>query len=86
MPAVAAAVVLVAAFSFDDVILSSRLGGPTDTTLPVVILSMATRRPTPELDAIGTLVVVAGLAAFAVALLVGRLRSGSTRDLLGGSS
>jgi ABC-type spermidine/putrescine transport system permease subunit II len=84
MPAVAAALVLVAAFSFDDVLLSSRLGGPNDTTLPVVILSMATRRPTPELDAIGTLVIAAGLASFVLALTVGRLRAGSTRDLLGG--
>lgn len=83
-PAVASSVVLVAAFSFDDVLMSARLGGPTDTTLPLVILSMATRRPTPELDALGTLVVLAGLGAFGVALLLARLRSGSSRDLLGG--
>lgn len=75
-PAVAAATVLVAAFSFDDVLLSSRLGGPTDTTLPVVIVSMATRRTTPELDAIGALVVGVGVVAFAVAALVARGRGG----------
>jgi ABC-type spermidine/putrescine transport system permease subunit II len=82
VPAVAAAAVLVAAFSFDDVLLSARLSGPTDTTLPVVILSMATRRPTPELDAIGSLVVLANLAAFAVALLVHSARNGRLHDLV----
>jgi putrescine transport system permease protein len=82
LPAVAAAAVLVAAFSFDDVLLSARLSGPTDTTLPLVILSMATRRPTPELDAIGSLVVLANLAAFAVALTVHSARTGRLHDLL----
>jgi ABC-type spermidine/putrescine transport system permease subunit II len=82
LPAVAAATVLVAAFSFDDVLLSARLSGPTDTTLPLVILSMATRRPTPELDAIGSLVVLANLAAFALALAVHSARNGRLRDLV----
>lgn len=72
-PAVGVATLLVAAFSFDDVLLSSRLSGPQDTTLPLVIVSMATRRTTPELDAIGSLVIAAGLSAFAVAALIGRV-------------
>lgn len=84
LPAVIASMIMVAAFSFDDVLMSLRLGGPQDTTLPVVILSMSTRRPTPELDAIGSLVVAAGAVSFAVALLVSRWRRGSTRDVLGG--
>lgn len=82
-PAMVAAGFLVAAFSFDDVLMSARLGGPNDTTLPLVILSMATRRPTPQLDAIGTLVVVAGALSFMVALAVGRVRSGNATDLIG---
>ncbi len=86
IPALLASTVLVAAFSFDDVLLSNRLGGPQDTTLPVVIVSMATRRPTPELDAIGSLVVLAGVGAFIVSLLVSRLRGGFARDLVAGAN
>jgi ABC-type spermidine/putrescine transport system permease subunit II len=76
-PAIIAAMVLVAAFSFDDVLLSSRLSGPDDTTLPVVILSMATRRTTPEVDAIGSLVLGLGALAFVLAATIGRVARGT---------
>ncbi len=84
-PAMVSAGLLVAAFSFDDVLMSARLGGPNDTTLPLVILSMATRRPTPQLDAIGTLVVAAGALTFIMALVIGRIRSANAADLIGAS-
>ncbi len=76
-PAIMAAMVLVAAFSFDDVLLSSRLSGPDDTTLPLVILSLATRRTTPEVDAIGSLVLGLGALAFALAVAIGRVARGT---------
>ena len=85
IPAVLAAVLLVAAFSFDDVVLSLRLSGPTDTTLPMVILSMAQRRPTPELDAIGAVVVMIGAVFIGAAMLATRIRSsGEDQNLIGG--
>jgi ABC-type spermidine/putrescine transport system permease subunit II len=78
-PALAAAVMLVGAFSFDDVLLSSRLSGPQDTTLPLVILSMATRRTSPEIDAIGAIVVILGAIAFRLAVTIGRVARGPDR-------
>jgi putrescine transport system permease protein len=71
-PAIWASLLLTAAFSFDDVVMSQRLAGPRDATLPMVILSVAQRRVTPALDAIGVLVIIAGAVTFAAALMAGR--------------
>ncbi len=73
------------AFSFDDVILSLRLSGPTDTTLPMVILSMAQRRPSPELDAIGAVVIMIGIVCVGAATLAMRIRRvGEKHSVIGG--
>jgi ABC-type spermidine/putrescine transport system permease subunit II len=76
--AIAASGLLAAAFSFDDLLLSLRLSGPDDATLPMVILSLTLRRPSPELDAIGTLVIVGSAIVFATALTADRLLSHRT--------
>ena len=84
-PAGFASTLLVAAFSFDDVILSLRLSGPTDTTLPMVILSMAQRRPSPELDAIGAVVIMIGIVCVGAATLAIRIRRvGEKHSVIGG--
>ena len=71
-PAIIAAAVLTAAFSFDDVALSLTLRGPQDTTVPVYILSAVQRRVTPSVHAIGAMVLMVGVLAFVVAWAVNR--------------
>ncbi len=71
-PAIIAAAVLTAAFSFDDVALSLTLRGPQDTTVPVYILSAVQRRVTPSVHAIGAMVLMVGVTAFVLAWAVNR--------------
>ena len=71
-PAIGAAALLSAAFSFDDVALSRVLASPTTTTLPLILVSMIQRRVTPEIDAISTLLLIIGAALFVIALAAGR--------------
>jgi ABC-type spermidine/putrescine transport system permease subunit II len=78
-PAIVSALLLCAAFSFDDVALSLTLRGPNDTTLPVLLLSAMQRRVTPSVHAIGSTVLVAGIAVFAVAAVANRSLLNSTR-------
>jgi ABC-type spermidine/putrescine transport system permease subunit II len=68
LPAISAAALLSAAFSFDDVALSRSLASPTSTTLPLVLVSLIQRRVTPEIDAIATLLLGVGFLLFAAAL------------------
>ena len=59
-------------FSFDDVVLSRLLSSPDTPTLPLTVLSLINRRISPEIDAIGTIVVGVGLVAFVGAAIIGR--------------
>jgi ABC-type spermidine/putrescine transport system permease subunit II len=79
LPAIGAAALLSAAFSFDDVALSRSLASPTSTTLPLVLVSLIQRRVTPEIDAIATLLLVVGGLLFVGALLA----AGSVTALTG---
>jgi spermidine/putrescine transport system permease protein len=78
--AIFSALLLTAAFSFDDVALSLTLRGPNDTTLPVLLLSAMQRRVTPSVHAIGTTVLVAGITVFAIAAIANRSLLNSTRS------
>jgi spermidine/putrescine transport system permease protein len=69
-PGVVAATLLAFVFSFDDVLLSQLLSGPTSGTLPMELLSRIERRKTPAVDAIGVLVLAGGLSAFIVSSVV----------------
>jgi ABC-type spermidine/putrescine transport system permease subunit II len=79
-PAIVSALLLSAAFSFDDVALSLTLRGPNDTTLPVLLLSAMQRRVTPSVHAIGTTVLIAGITVFAIAALANRSLLNSKRS------
>lgn len=59
-PAIFAAFLLCFTFSFDDFIISFFVAGP-NTTLPVYIFSSIRRGITPEVNVIGTLVLLASL-------------------------
>ncbi len=69
-PAIGAAFLLSAAFSFDDVALSRTMGSPRTTTLPLVLVSLIQRRVTPEIDAIATILLAIGAALFVGALII----------------
>jgi spermidine/putrescine transport system permease protein len=74
LPAVVAAGLLAAAFSFDDVALSQSLRGPTDTTLPVFLVStINSPNQSPSIYAIGTMVIGVGAVVVGAAALVGRV-------------
>ena len=68
---------LIFSFSFDDVVTSLFLGGTDVETLPVLLLGLIRLHVTPEVNAIGVLVMLTttGLLAFAAALTT-RARGG----------
>ncbi len=72
MPAIVSSLLLVLAFSFDDVALSLALRGPNDTTVPIYIFSAVQRRVTPSIHAIGAMVIFAGVLTFAAAAAINR--------------
>jgi spermidine/putrescine transport system permease protein len=82
LPGVVAAGLLAFTFSFDDVVTSSFLTGAGTSPLPVVILSMIRFRITPEINAIGMMVMVFTVVMFALGFVaVTRLGSGARRAL-----
>jgi ABC-type spermidine/putrescine transport system permease subunit II len=71
-PGIWAAGLLIFLFSFDDVVLSRLLSSPDTPTLPVTLLSLISLRVTPEIDALGTLIMLIGSVVFVTAVLIGR--------------
>ena len=84
LPALLVSGLLVFTFSLDDVITSLFLGGGNAETLPVLILGLVRFEITPEVNAIGALVMLMTLATFLVMLALVGLRS-SALGLLGGA-
>jgi ABC-type spermidine/putrescine transport system permease subunit II len=74
LPAVIAAALLVFSFSFDDVVTSLFLGGPNAQTLPVLLLGLIRLHVTPEVNAIGVLVMLTTAAMFALAAVLMSVR------------
>jgi ABC-type spermidine/putrescine transport system permease subunit II len=64
------AALLVFTFSFDNVVLSDFLGGTESETLPVLLFGQARFRVSPELNAIGSGVMLVTLLGFLLALAV----------------
>jgi spermidine/putrescine transport system permease protein len=75
-PAVLAGFLLSFTFSFDDFIIAFFVAG-SETTLPIYIFSSIRRGITPEVNAIGTMVMVASLILLVIAQLI--LRRGAKR-------
>jgi len=81
-PAIFAAFLLSFTFSFDDFIISFFVAGP-NTTLPVYIFSSIRRGITPEVNVIGTVVLLASLILlFAAQILsnIGKKQKSSSGD------
>ena len=79
LPAIIAAGLLAFTFSFDDVVTSVFLQGTANSPLPIVLFGMIRFRITPEINAIGVLVMLftvtlmsLAVATFATAGAVGR--------------
>ena len=70
MPAIIAAGLLAFTFSFDDVVTSVFLQGASNTPLPVVILGMIRFRITPEINAIGLLVMLFTVTLMSIAVII----------------
>jgi ABC-type spermidine/putrescine transport system permease subunit II len=82
LPGIIAAGLLAFTFSFDDVVTSYFLTGAGTAPLPVVILSMIRFRITPEINAIGMLVMLFTVTMFTTGFLaVTRLGRGARRAL-----
>jgi ABC-type spermidine/putrescine transport system permease subunit II len=75
LPAVIVAGLLVFSFSFDDVVMSLFLGGPNAETLPVLLLGLIRLHVTPEVNAIGVLVMVTTTGLLALAAVLSSVRS-----------
>lgn len=78
LPAVLAGFLLSFTFSFDDFIIAFFVAG-SETTLPIYVFSSIRRGVTPEINAIGTMVLAVSLAALIVAQTIlqrGRSRAG----------
>ncbi|WP_157019065.1 ABC transporter permease [Mesorhizobium xinjiangense] len=75
-PAILAGFLLSFTFSFDDFIIAFFVAG-SETTLPIYVFSSIRRGVTPEINAIGTMVMVASLGLLIVAQLM--LRRGDAR-------
>jgi ABC-type spermidine/putrescine transport system permease subunit II len=70
MPAIIAAGLLAFTFSFDDVVTSVFLQGTAQSPLPVVILGMIRFRITPEINAIGLMVMLFTVTIMSLAVVV----------------
>lgn len=77
MPSILAGLLLSFTFSFEDFIIAFFVAGP-NTTLPIYVFSSIRRGVTPEINAIGTAVLLTSLALLMLAqfLLRTRTRSG----------
>jgi spermidine/putrescine transport system permease protein len=74
MPAIVAGFLLAFTFSFEDFIIAFFVAGPNNT-LPIYIFSSIRRGVTPEINAIGTVVLTVSLTLLVVAQLVLRWRA-----------
>jgi ABC-type spermidine/putrescine transport system permease subunit II len=85
LPAVIAASLLTFSFSFDDVVTSLFLGGPDAQTLPVLLLGLIRLHVTPEVNAIGVLVMMTTTALFGLAAVVLSIRAAAGARFNAGS-
>ncbi len=74
LPSIVAGFLLAFTFSFDDFIIAFFVAGP-DTTLPIYVFSSIRRGVTPEINAVGSVVLLVSLTLMLVAQFLMRSRS-----------
>jgi len=79
LPAIIAGGLLTFTFSFDDVVTSYFLGGNAATPLPLVLFGMIRFRITPEINAIGVMVMLFTVTLMGVAVAVFALMGSAGR-------
>jgi ABC-type spermidine/putrescine transport system permease subunit II len=72
-PALFVSFLLVFSFSLDDVVTSLFLGGPNTQTLPVLLLGLVRHQVTPEVNAIGAIVLFMTTTTFLAAVAIAGL-------------
>lgn len=75
LPALVVAGLLCFTFSFDDVVTSMFLGGPSAETLPVLILGLVRIEVSPLVNAVAVLVMVINIVTLAVLVLSSGVRA-----------
>lgn len=75
-PALAAGWLLAFTLSLDDVVIASFVSGPSGTTLPIALFSMLRLGLTPEVNALGAVIVLGVGGMLALAALLLRPRAG----------
>ncbi len=83
MPAVIVAGLLTVSFSFDDVICSQFLGGTSAQPISVLLFGLIHLHVTPEVNAIGSAMMLITLVSFGTAGLITVMRPTGAGDLLG---
>jgi spermidine/putrescine transport system permease protein len=85
LPAIVGAALLAAAFSLDEIFVTSfTIGG--DNTLPIWLLGQSRNGITPGINALGVMLLVGTLVSFALAVAIGRrtvLSTGHGEELRG---
>ena len=76
MPGILAGAMLAFIVSIDDYIITSFVGGPGWTTLPVYIFSTVRNIITPEINAVSSLLMLVSIGFVSLSLLTGVRRSG----------
>jgi len=72
LPAIFSGIILAFAMSFDDVVISIFVTGPTVNTLPVKIYTKLKTGVTPEINALATLMLLFTILLFGLSALAGR--------------
>ena len=72
LPAVASGCILAFAMSFDDVVISIFVNGPTLSTLPIKVYTQMRTGVTPEINALCTIILAAVVAVLLLSMLLRR--------------
>ena len=74
MPAILSGCMLAFAMSFDDVVISIFVTGPTVNTLPIKIYTQIKTGITPEINALATMMLLITIILLMLSALVGRVK------------
>jgi len=79
LPAVLSGVILAFAMSFDDVVISIFVTGPTVNTLPVKIYTKLKTGVTPEINALATILLLVTILLLTLSSLIGKKKYGDQK-------
>jgi len=86
MPAILSGSMLAFAMSFDDVVISIFVTGPTVNTLPIKIYTKMKTGVTPEINALATMMLLVTILLLMISAIVGKRNKVEKRNMKGGVS